>query len=90
MKHGLLGGLSSVKDSSLQRVDEAQSLLSNTITGGIEAIGGGSKLEDCVLQVSRELGMRGPLGLLAITADVIMSILCVIAGHMLPYTRRGD
>lgn len=51
MKLGLLGGLSSVKDSSLQRVDEAQSVLSNTITGGIEALGGGSKLEDCVLQV---------------------------------------
>ena len=51
VKHGILGRLSSVRDDSLKRVDEVQSSITNTIDTGFEALGGGSKLEDCFLQV---------------------------------------
>ena len=51
VKHGILGRLSSVRDNSLKRVDEVQSSITNSIDTGFEALGGGSKLEDCFLQV---------------------------------------
>jgi len=50
VKHGILGRLSSVRDDSLKRVDDVQNSITNTIDTGFEAIGGGSKLEDCFLQ----------------------------------------
>lgn len=50
VKHGILGRLSSVRDNSLKRVDEVQSSITNSIDTGFEALGGGSKLEDCFLQ----------------------------------------
>ena len=53
VKHGILGRLSSVRDDSLKRVDDVQNSITNTIDTGFEALGGGSKLEDCFLQVWR-------------------------------------
>lgn len=50
VKHGILGSLSSVRDDGLRRVDDVQSSITNTIDSGLDAIGGGSKLEDCFLQ----------------------------------------
>merc|ERR1711936_810420 len=41
---------SSVRDDGLRRVDDVQSSITNTIDSGLDAIGGGSKLEDCFLQ----------------------------------------
>ena len=53
VKHGILGRLSSVRDDSLKRVDDVQNSITNTIDTGFEALGGGSRLEDCFLQVWR-------------------------------------
>ena len=58
VKHGILGRLSSVRDDSLKRVDEVQSSITNTLDTGFEALGGGSKLEDCFLQVDTILVLR--------------------------------
>jgi len=50
VKHEILGGLSSMRDDSLQRVDLATNAITDGISDGIDALGGGSKLEDCILQ----------------------------------------
>ena len=51
IKHEILGSLSSVREDGLQRVDEATNLLNNEISDTLESVGGGSKVEDCLLQV---------------------------------------
>lgn len=50
VKHEILGGLSSMRDDSLQRVDLATNAITDGLSDGIDALGGGSKLEDCILQ----------------------------------------
>jgi len=50
VKHKILGGLSNMKDNSLQRVDDVSNALTDQLSDGIDAFGGGSKLEDCFLQ----------------------------------------
>ena len=51
IKHEILGSLSSVRADGLQRVDEATSAINNEISDTLESVGGGSKVEDCLLQV---------------------------------------
>ena len=51
IKHEILGSLSSVRDDGLQRVDEATNATNNEISDTLESVGGGSKVEDCLLQV---------------------------------------
>ena len=51
IKDEVLNSLYSVRDDSLQRVDDATNALTDGISDGIDALGGGSKLEDCILQV---------------------------------------
>merc|ERR1711874_537157 len=46
IKHEVLGSLSSVRDDGLQRVDA----INNEISGTLDVVGGGSKVEDCLLQ----------------------------------------
>jgi len=50
IKHEILGSLSSVRDDGLQRVDEATNAINNEISDTLESVGGGSKVEDCLLQ----------------------------------------
>jgi len=50
IKHEILGSLSSVRDDGLQRVDEATNVLNNEITDTLDSVGGGGKVEDCLLQ----------------------------------------
>jgi len=50
IKDEILNSLYSVRDDSLQRVDDATNALTDGISDGIDALGGGSKLEDCILQ----------------------------------------
>jgi len=50
IKHEILGGLSSVRDDGLQRVDQATNVISNEITDTLDRVGGGGKVEDCLLQ----------------------------------------
>ena len=40
-----------MRDDSLQRVDLATNAITDGLSDGIDALGGGSKLEDCILQV---------------------------------------
>ena len=51
IKHEILGSLSSVRDDGLQRVDQATNVLNNEITDTLDKVGGGGKVEDCLLQV---------------------------------------
>ena len=51
IKHEILGGLSSVRDDGLQRVDQATNAINNEITDTLDRVGGGGKVEDCLLQV---------------------------------------
>jgi len=46
IKHEILGSLSSVRDDGLQRVDD----FNNEISDSLDVVGGGSKVEDCLLQ----------------------------------------
>lgn len=46
IKHEILGSLSSVREEGLQRVDD----LNNEISDSLDVVGGGSKVEDCLLQ----------------------------------------
>jgi len=46
IKHEILGSLSSVREDGLQRVDD----LNNEISDSLDVVGGGSKVEDCLLQ----------------------------------------
>jgi len=51
IKHEILGSLSTARDDEVQRVDEdAQSSIGNGITDTLELLGGGSQVEDCLLQ----------------------------------------
>merc|ERR1712045_739549 len=50
IKHDILGSLSSVRDDGLQRVDEATNVINNEITDTLDSVGGGGKVEDCLLQ----------------------------------------
>jgi len=50
IKHEILGSLSSVRDDGLQRVDQATDVLNNEITDTLDRVGGGGKVEDCLLQ----------------------------------------
>lgn len=50
IKHEILGSLSSVRDDELQRVDDDTGTISNEITDTLDVLGGGSKVEDCLLQ----------------------------------------
>ena len=53
IKHEILGSLSTARDDEVQRVDEdAQSSIGNGITDTLELLGGGSQVEDCLLQVN--------------------------------------
>ena len=58
VKHKILGGLSNMKDNSLQRVDDVSNALTDQLSDGIDAFGGGSKLEDCFLQVKQNLQLQ--------------------------------
>ena len=78
VKHGILGRLSSVRDDSLKRVDDVQNSITNTIDTGFEALGGGSKLEDCFLQVWR---------IQMISYEIIRQCTLHIAGCVLPHPR---
>ena len=51
IKHEILGSLSSVREDGLQRVDD----LNNEISDSLDVVGGGSKVEDCLLQVRDNL-----------------------------------
>ena len=78
IKHEILGSLSSVRDDGLQRVDEATNVFNNEITDTLDSVGGGGKVEDCLLQVS--------------TADcggILWRLLLFISGHLLSDTGRG-
>ena len=56
IKHEILGSLSSVRDDGLQRVDQATNVINNEISDTLDRVGGGGKVEDCLLQVGTEGG----------------------------------
>ena len=78
IKHEILGSLSSVREDGLQRVDEATNALNNEISDTLESVGGGSKVEDCLLQVG-----TSPLW------TFIWRILFLISGDLLSHPGRG-